>query len=183
MQNLRACALIGITYPHRVWFEATGFEIPWSIRYSTLQKRQQPGFSTETLMSTLLQILRFLWTSISDLAFESCLTTIMDSLTRTLPASWFCSSALYQLERRAVFLKVSFSTRRDRWTDSQQSWHFLGPVTRFQKRAEKVRYEIAQVTVIVENISPENEGIDIDGITVFSEDEVWLLARMWIQTC
>lgn len=30
----------------------------------------------------------------------------MAALTRTLPASWFCSSALYQLERRAVFLKV-----------------------------------------------------------------------------
>ncbi|TVY59368.1 Carnitine monooxygenase oxygenase subunit [Lachnellula cervina] len=80
----------------------------------------------------------------------------MNSLTRTLPASWFCSSALYQLERRAVFLK---------------SWHFLGPVTRFQNRSEKVTYEIAQVTVIVENRSPEHDGIDIDGITVYAEDE------------
>jgi hypothetical protein len=31
----------------------------------------------------------------------------MESLSRTLPASWFCSPALYQLERRAVFLKVT----------------------------------------------------------------------------
>ena len=28
------------------------------------------------------------------------------ALTRTLPASWFCSTPLYQVERRAVFLKV-----------------------------------------------------------------------------
>lgn len=28
------------------------------------------------------------------------------SLTKTLPASWFCSPELYQLERRAIFLKV-----------------------------------------------------------------------------
>ncbi|KAE8441131.1 hypothetical protein EG329_005843 [Mollisiaceae sp. DMI_Dod_QoI] len=69
----------------------------------------------------------------------------MDALTRTLPASWFCSSPLYELERRA-------------------SWHFLGPVTRFQKRSEGVKYEIAQVTIIVENKAPASDGINIDGI-------------------
>lgn len=30
----------------------------------------------------------------------------MSELMRTLPASWYCSPPLYQLERRAVFLKV-----------------------------------------------------------------------------
>lgn len=45
-------------------------------------------------------------------------------------------------------------------------------MTRFQNRSEKVTYEIAQVTVIVENKSPEHDGIDIDGITVYAEDEV-----------
>lgn len=81
---------------------------------------------------------------------------LMEPLTRTLPASWFCSPALYQLERRAVFLK---------------SWHFLGPVTRFQDRSKPVIYEIAQVKLIVENTSPESEKITKDGITVRAEDE------------
>jgi len=80
----------------------------------------------------------------------------MDNLTRTLPASWFCSKALYQLERRAVFLK---------------SWHFLGPVPRFQKRTELIKYEIAQVTLIVENTSPECSGTIKDGIIVYAEDK------------
>lgn len=80
----------------------------------------------------------------------------MQSLTRTLPASWFCSPTLYQLERRAVFLK---------------SWHFLGPVTRFQKRDERVIYEIAQVTLIVANESPESDTINTDGIVVYTEDK------------
>ncbi|EHA24530.1 hypothetical protein ASPNIDRAFT_130535, partial [Aspergillus niger ATCC 1015] len=40
----------------------------------------------------------------------------MTELMRTLPASWYCSQPLYQLERRAVFLK---------------SWYLVGPVTRF----------------------------------------------------
>lgn len=34
-------------------------------------------------------------------------TDIMTELTRTLPASWYCNDSLYQMERRAVFLKVS----------------------------------------------------------------------------
>ncbi|KAG9230831.1 hypothetical protein BJ875DRAFT_498807 [Amylocarpus encephaloides] len=79
----------------------------------------------------------------------------MDSLARTLPASWFCSSPLYQLERKGVF---------------QKSWHFLGPVTRFQNRSEKIIYEIAQTTLIVENRSPPREGIDTEGIIVYPED-------------
>ncbi|KAL3417215.1 cytochrome P450 oxidoreductase [Phlyctema vagabunda] len=64
-------------------------------------------------------------------------------LTRTLPASWFCSPALYQLERRAVFLK----------------------------RFEPVTYEIAQVKIIVENKSPESEVVSKEGIVVYAEDK------------
>ncbi|KAG9240516.1 hypothetical protein BJ878DRAFT_537083 [Calycina marina] len=79
----------------------------------------------------------------------------MSSLTRTLPASWFCNPAMYQLERRAVFFK---------------SWHFLGPVTRFQDRSSPVVYEIAQVILIVENLSEASEDINTDGIVVRSKD-------------
>lgn len=75
----------------------------------------------------------------------------METLARTLPASWFRSPALYQLERRAVFLK---------------SWHLLGPVTRFLK--EPVSYEIAQVKLWV-----KNEGLGaLNGIVVYPDDEV-----------
>lgn len=43
--------------------------------------------------------------------FPTCQSTdqalnAMEVLTRTLPASWFYSEPLYQLERRAVFFKV-----------------------------------------------------------------------------
>ncbi|CAG8948816.1 hypothetical protein HYFRA_00001939 [Hymenoscyphus fraxineus] len=81
----------------------------------------------------------------------------MDSLARTLPASWFCSEPLYQLERRGVF---------------QKSWHFLGPITRFQNRSEKVIYEIAQTTLVVENRSPPSDGITFEGVVVYAQDEV-----------
>jgi hypothetical protein len=53
-----------------------------------------------------------------------------------------------------------------------QSWHLLGPVTRFQSRSETVVYEIAQVTLLVENRSPESEGVDRDGIVVYAQEEV-----------
>jgi hypothetical protein len=62
----------------------------------------------------------------------------MASLVKTLPASWYTSSSLYQLEKRAVFLK---------------SWYFLGPVTRFVDE-ERVQYEIAQVNLTVINSQP-----------------------------
>lgn len=46
-----------------------------------------------------------------------------------------------------------------------KAWHFIGPVTRFAKRNEKVHYEIAQVRFYVTNTNPENdqssEGINI----------------------
>jgi hypothetical protein len=57
----------------------------------------------------------------------------MPELARTLPASWYCSQPLYQLERRAIFNK---------------SWYLLGPVTRFLTIGEKVEYEIAQQSVL-----------------------------------
>ena len=35
-----------------------------------------------------------------------CIPKIMSELARTLPASWYCNAPLYQMERRAVFMKV-----------------------------------------------------------------------------
>ncbi|KAF2117973.1 hypothetical protein BDV96DRAFT_685594 [Lophiotrema nucula] len=70
----------------------------------------------------------------------------MDSLTRTLPASWYCSSPLYQLERRAVFMKA---------------WYLLGPVTRFSVVGEKVGYEIAQVSLSVLRVSKDPRDIKV----------------------
>ncbi|KKK23596.1 hypothetical protein ARAM_007258 [Aspergillus rambellii] len=57
----------------------------------------------------------------------------MAELARTLPASWYCSLPLYQLEKRAVFLKA---------------WYLLGPVTRFRNVGEIVNYEIAQQPIL-----------------------------------
>ncbi|EXJ55937.1 hypothetical protein A1O7_08868 [Cladophialophora yegresii CBS 114405] len=51
----------------------------------------------------------------------------------TLPASWYCSPALHQLERRAVFLR---------------SWFFLGTINKFQT-GETARFEIAQIELTV----------------------------------
>ncbi|KAJ5882388.1 uncharacterized protein N7529_001060 [Penicillium soppii] len=64
----------------------------------------------------------------------------MSELPRTLPASWYCSEPLYQMERRAVFFK---------------SWYLLGPVTRFQIVGEHVPYEVAQQPVSAVRISGE----------------------------
>ncbi|EEH22145.2 hypothetical protein PABG_04356 [Paracoccidioides brasiliensis Pb03] len=58
----------------------------------------------------------------------------MAEFQRTLPASWYRSLPLYNLERRAVFLK---------------SWYLLGPVTRFNEVDPKIRYEIAQERLFV----------------------------------
>lgn len=48
-------------------------------------------------------------------------------------------------------------------------------MTRFQKRSEGVKYEIAQVTIIVENKAPASDGINIDGIVVYAEEKESLL--------
>lgn len=53
--------------------------------------------------------------------------------TRTLPASWFTSAPLYQLERRAVFLKA---------------WYLVGPVVKFVP-GEPVEYEFAGVSLAI----------------------------------
>ncbi|PUU83738.1 hypothetical protein B9Z19DRAFT_1118876 [Tuber borchii] len=74
----------------------------------------------------------------------------------TLPASWFQSTPLYQLERRAIFLNA---------------WHFVGPITRFVNRGEKVYYEIAQVKFYVVNRSPEDTGWGANGIEVHRDND------------
>ncbi|OCK80004.1 hypothetical protein K432DRAFT_405076 [Lepidopterella palustris CBS 459.81] len=70
----------------------------------------------------------------------------MASFIKTLPASWYCSPPLYQLERRAVFLKA---------------WYLLGPVTRFQTIGEKVEYEIAQIKLTVCRNSEDPRDINV----------------------
>lgn len=54
-----------------------------------------------------------------------------DSLPRTLPASWYCSRPLLQLERRAVFLKA---------------WYLLGPVIKFELGVP-IDYEFAGIEI------------------------------------
>ncbi|KAK4544578.1 hypothetical protein LTR36_004150 [Oleoguttula mirabilis] len=57
----------------------------------------------------------------------------MTAIPRTLPASWYRSKALYQLEQRAVFLKA---------------WYLLGPVNKFSS-GEPVGYEFSDVSLTV----------------------------------
>lgn len=66
----------------------------------------------------------------------------MTTLPRTLPASWYRSSPLYQLERRAVFLR---------------SWYLLGPVIKFSDDAV-VDYEFAGVFL---RVSRDTAGGDV----------------------
>ncbi|KAK1149823.1 hypothetical protein N8T08_003374 [Aspergillus melleus] len=75
----------------------------------------------------------------------------MTELARTLPASWYRSPPLYQLERRAVFLK---------------SWYLLGPVTRFQNVGEQVEYEVAQQPILASRVSGEARFPEADEIQV-----------------
>ncbi|ORY62457.1 uncharacterized protein BCR38DRAFT_467086 [Pseudomassariella vexata] len=63
----------------------------------------------------------------------------MVDMTKTLPASWYSSKPLYELERRAVFLK---------------SWYLLGPVTRFAQD-EAVNYEFCGIEIQI-----ERDGLD-----------------------
>ncbi|KAK3216120.1 hypothetical protein GRF29_8g2193075, partial [Pseudopithomyces chartarum] len=70
----------------------------------------------------------------------------MAPLTRTLPASWYCSSPLYQLERRAVFLK---------------SWYLLGPLTRFHTVGEEIDYEMAGVPLSACRMSEDIHDIKV----------------------
>ncbi|KAK8075645.1 hypothetical protein PG997_010308 [Apiospora hydei] len=65
----------------------------------------------------------------------------MAGLQKTLPASWYCSKPIYELERQSVFL---------------QAWHLLGPVTRYADE-RKVQYELAGVSFVVERLDDENK--------------------------
>ncbi|QDS72416.1 hypothetical protein FKW77_009061 [Venturia effusa] len=58
----------------------------------------------------------------------------MESLPKTLPASWYRSPPLYQLEKRGVFLKA---------------WFLLAPITRFGVENEAVDYEMAGIKLSV----------------------------------
>lgn len=82
----------------------------------------------------------------------------MASLTKTLPASWYCSSPLYQLERRAIFMKA---------------WYLLGPVTRFRNVGEEVDYEIAQIRLTVRRNS---EGVR--DIKVYAADSTEMRSHL-----
>lgn len=78
----------------------------------------------------------------------------MAGQTRTLPASWYRSKPLYELEQRAIFSKVSLASECSiRVTDAElcvhQAWYLLGPVTRF-KDEDRVAYEMAGVEFVVE---------------------------------
>lgn len=78
----------------------------------------------------------------------------MSTIPRTLPASWFRSSPLYQLERRAVFLRA---------------WYLLGPLVKFED-GKVVEYEIAQVALTA------SLTVAADGkrnIKVYSNNDVW----------
>lgn len=70
----------------------------------------------------------------------------MATLSRTLPASWYCSSPLYQLERRSVFFKA---------------WYLLGPLTKFRTVGETVEYEIAQISLTVCRISDSPRDVKV----------------------
>jgi hypothetical protein len=67
---------------------------------------------------------------------------------RTLPASWFTSLPLHQLERRAVFLKA---------------WYLVGTVVKFVTR-EAVEYEFAGVALsILKNDDDEITATGTEG--------------------
>ena len=59
--------------------------------------------------------------------------------TKTLPASWYCSQNLFDLEKRAVF---------------ERSWYLLGPTVRFVTEQD-VEYELAGVNVNVHHHDDE----------------------------
>ncbi|KAK7914026.1 hypothetical protein PG985_011729 [Apiospora marii] len=65
----------------------------------------------------------------------------MAGLQKTLPASWYCSKPIYELERQSVFL---------------QAWYILGPVTRYADD-KIVQYELAGVHFVVERLDDENK--------------------------
>ena len=65
-------------------------------------------------------------------------------LPRTLPASWYRSAPLYQLERRAVFLNA---------------WYLLGPAIKFNTH-EPVEYEFAGVALQAQRSSTDDNLVE-----------------------
>jgi hypothetical protein len=107
----------------------------------------------------------------------------MSELTRTLPASWYCSESLYQMERRAVFMKV----RRMPFqilclTKILQSWYLLGPVTRFLTVGEKVDYEVGQLPIYAVRVSGETKIPVAEELKVFSAKTVRTISMPCLRT-
>ncbi|KFA79371.1 hypothetical protein S40288_03537 [Stachybotrys chartarum IBT 40288] len=75
----------------------------------------------------------------------------MASYSTTLPASWYTSRGIYNLERRAVFLK---------------SWVLLGAVTKFPDQGVDYKHELAQV-----NFTVRRETEDWRSIKVYKEKD------------
>ncbi|PGH12759.1 hypothetical protein AJ80_06583 [Polytolypa hystricis UAMH7299] len=80
----------------------------------------------------------------------------MAELARTLPASWYRSLPLYQLERRGVFFKA---------------WYLLGPVTRFHSIDSNVDYEIAQKKLYVRRTAGTSSIPAHDELQVIRESD------------
>ena len=100
-----------------------------------------------------------------------------NELTRTLPASWYCSLPLYQLERRAVFFKVCACQKKKKkkisWlSNTIQSWYLLGPVTRFLTVGDKVYYEIAQKSIYAVRTAENSEFPGVEDIKVACAETV-----------
>ncbi|KAI5461764.1 fungal-specific transcription factor domain-containing protein [Mariannaea sp. PMI_226] len=70
----------------------------------------------------------------------------MSALPTTLPASWFTSKAIYDLERRAVFLRT---------------WILLGSVTRWPNVGEDYAYDMAQVKFNVRRGSTDWKSLKV----------------------
>ena len=98
----------------------------------------------------------------------------MGDLARTLPASWYTSLHLYQLERRAVFMKVCCLREgiAGNLLTFDKSWYLLGPVTRFQTIGQKVEYEVGQQPILASRVSGDDDFPGPDDIEVVCKDTV-----------
>jgi len=88
----------------------------------------------------------------------------MADLIKTLPASWYRSAPLYQLERRAVFSKVrhGFSlTYEGKILSISQAWYLLGSVRKFDEVGKDVEYEMAGVKLRARRMSTEPRAISV----------------------
>lgn len=71
-------------------------------------------------------------------------TTMTSSPQRTLPASWYTSQPLYQLEQRAIFLKA---------------WYFVGALGKFDV-GEAIDYEFSGVSIKIRRTSDDPNSIE-----------------------